>query len=133
MRHFAAVRVRQKTTAPVIGTERFAVTSRPHFHSAIADHRQLNTLATYVTQCIAEIVCRTAGPIKKNVNADEFFLRRLACARRTRQRLFTFAVLPRLQNLRSLTKTLDHSLSKLLRADLLFTHLFVVDVVGVNA
>src|SRR5688572_13042136 len=97
------------------------MTAGPNFHTAIADHRQLNALAVNLAERIAEIVSGTTGPIKKNVNADEFFLRRRGCAGRARRRLLAFAVLPRLQNLRRLTKPLNHGFGKLLRADFLFT------------
>src|ERR1041384_5776202 len=114
MHDLSAVRFRQETTAPVIGAECFRVAARPNFHAAIADHRQLDTFAIYFAERLAEIVCRTAGPIENNVDADEFFVRRL-CVGSCCVRLLAFAVFTRLQNLWSLAQARDDSLRKLLR------------------
>src|SRR6185503_14975497 len=120
MHDFAAVRFRQETTAPVIGAECFRVATRPNFHAAIADHSQLDAFAIYFAERLTEIVWRTAGPIEKNVDADEFFLRRLYVGSGgSSVRLFAFAVFPRLQDLRHLAQARDNSLRKLFRSDLL--------------
>src|ERR1044071_8150278 len=73
MRDFAAVRLSQKTTAPVVRTKRFRVTAGPHLHTTITDHREFHTLAINFTKPIAEIVRRAFGPIKKNVYANHLF------------------------------------------------------------
>src|SRR5262249_12091338 len=119
----------QETTAPVIGAERFLVAARPNFHTTIADHRQLNAFAVYLAERLAEIVCRTAGPIEKNVNAHELFVRRLSVRSRC-MRLLAFAVCARLQNLRCLAQARDDSFRKLLCSNLLLAHLLVTDVIS---
>src|SRR5215217_7780076 len=99
MRDLAAVRFRQKTTAPVIGAESFRMSARPNFHAAIANHCQFHALAVYFAERVAEIVCGTTGPIEKNIDANELFLSSLSI-RSGDVRLLALAVLPSLQNLR---------------------------------
>src|SRR6185503_2114175 len=129
----ASVRFRQKTATPVIGTESFRVTARPNLHPSITDHREFDAVAVYFAKRIAEIVCRPACPVEKDINADELFLRSRFLASRPRKRFLALAVFPGFQNLRRLSQSLDNRLCKLLRPDLLFTDFLVVDVVSVNA
>src|SRR6185295_10036803 len=45
----AVVRLSQKSTAPVVRTERFLVTAGPHLHPTITDHREFDALAINFT------------------------------------------------------------------------------------
>jgi len=109
------------------------MTTRPNCNASITNHRQFNAFAAYFTERVAEIVCRPTRPIEKHVNTDKLFLRRRFRAGCTRRRLLAFAVFPRFQNLRCLPESLNNSLCKLLRPNLLLTDFFVVDVVRMNA
>src|SRR5689334_2152960 len=133
MFNLVAVRLSQKTTAPVVRTKRFRVTAGPHLHTTITDHRELDAVAINYTERIAEIVCRTFGPIEKNIDANHLFVRRLLRSRSTRMRLITLAILPRLQDLWRLAQSLDDGIRKLLRPDFLLADFVVVNVVSVNA
>src|ERR1041385_1017706 len=132
MRDLAAVRLGQKPTAPVVRTKRFRVTTRPHLHTTITDHREFYSVTVNSTERIAEIVCRTFGPIEKNVNADHLFVRRLFRTRGARMRLVALAILPRRQDLWRLAQPLDHGIRKLLCPNFLLADFVVVNVVGVN-
>src|SRR6185295_427436 len=48
----AIVRLRQETTAPVVRTKRFRVTTGPHLHTTITDHREFDTFAINFTEPI---------------------------------------------------------------------------------
>src|SRR3954447_9325087 len=133
MRDFAAVRLSQKPAAPVVRTKRFLVTTGPNLHTTITDHREFDAFTVNFTQRVAEIVGRSFGPIEKNIDANHLFMRRRFRAGGTRMRLFTLAILTRLQDLRRLAQTLDDGIRKLLRPNFLLTDFVVVDVVGVNA
>src|SRR3569832_1528870 len=102
MRDRAAVRLRQKTTAPVVRTKRFRVTTRPHLHTTITDHCELDAIASNFTEPISEVVRRALGPIEENIDANHLFVRRLFRTRCTRVRLLTLAILTRLQDPRRL-------------------------------
>src|ERR1044071_387305 len=45
----AVVRLRQKTTAPVVRTKRFLMTTGPYLHTTITYHRELDALAINFT------------------------------------------------------------------------------------
>src|SRR6185437_17123030 len=46
----AAVRLCQKTTAPVVRTKCFRVTTGPHLHPTIADHREFDAVGNNFTK-----------------------------------------------------------------------------------
>src|ERR1700752_1325406 len=71
--YFPALRLRQETTTPVIGTEGFRVAAGPNLHATIANHREFDAVAINLADRIAEIVCRSARPVEKDVNADKLF------------------------------------------------------------
>src|SRR5688572_558942 len=56
VRHGTVAAFASKTTAPMVGTECFRVSFGPHFDPTVADHRQVQTLATQLTELAAEIV-----------------------------------------------------------------------------
>src|SRR4029453_3663558 len=119
----------------MIGTERLGVTSRPNLYSPIANHCQLQPIATELVDVHAQVVRSAFGPIEKYVDTHEFFL-----ARRSRSRTLhtnclriCFLIRNRLKNLRPLAEALNDGVCKLFCSDLLLTDFLVVDVIRMNS
>src|SRR6266567_7906654 len=67
----------QEATPPVIGAEGLRQATRPHFDTAVGDHRQLQPSAGARLDSRAQDV-RLAAPIEKNVNTNQLLLGGLA-------------------------------------------------------
>ena len=82
VRDLAVVVVRHKAATPVVNTESVLETLRIDLRPTVRDHHELKAIAVsggfeLLAEFIACTVVAAVPPMEENVNADEFFFRRL--------------------------------------------------------